>query len=72
MTSVSTTVVSQFTSSYRYMLGPVSRVLGVQSYSDRPKKSSSLDVIDAFTRASARLSVAEMALDAFTRIVPPR
>ena len=41
----SSTVVSQLISSYRYMLGPLSLFGGVHSYSDSPKKSSSLDVI---------------------------
>lgn len=72
MTSVSTTVVNQFTSSYRYMLGELSRVVGVQSYSERPKKSSSLEVIEAFTLANARVSVLANDWEALTRIVPPR
>ena len=54
------------------MLGAVSRVAGVQSYSDSSKKSSSLDVIDALTRANVRVSVVENDWAALTRIVPPR
>lgn len=54
------------------MLGDVSRVVGVQSYSERPKKSSSLDLIDALTRARAHESVESKDLAAVIRIAPPR
>ena len=72
MISVSTTVVSQLTSSSRYMLGLLTRLVGVQSYSDNPKKSSSLDVIEVFTHVRARRRAEANAAEAFTRMVPPR
>lgn len=72
ITSESTTVVSQLTSSYRYMLGASSRDFGVQSYSESSKKSSNLEVISSVIRARARESVVPNDADAVRRIVPPR
>ena len=69
---MSTTVVSQLTSSYKYMLGPLSKLSGVQSYSDSPKKSSSFLLIDLFTWASARARVVWNDAVALTRMAPPR
>lgn len=72
MTRESTTVVNQLKSSYRYMLGASSLVLGVQSYSDSSKKSSNLEVISPVTRPRALVSVLEKEAVAFSsRIEPP-
>jgi hypothetical protein len=54
------------------MLGAPSRVRGVQSYSDSPKKSSSLELISAVIRADARDCVLLNDVAAVRRIVPPR
>ena len=70
--SESTTVVSQLTSSYRYMLGASSRVAGVQSYSESPKKSSSFELMKEVIRAAARDCVLLKDVAAVRRIVPPR
>jgi len=54
------------------MLGALSRAGGVQSYSDRPKKSSSFELIRAVIRADARDCVLLKDVVAVRRIVPPR
>jgi hypothetical protein len=72
MTNESTTVVNQFTNSYKYILGASSRVFGVQLYSESSKKSSSLDVMIPVIRSRARESVADNEVAAVRRIIPPR
>jgi hypothetical protein len=72
MTNESTTVVNQFTNSYKYMLGASSRVFGVQLYSESSKKSSSFDVMIPVIRSRARESVADKEVAAVRRIIPPR
>ena len=54
------------------MLGASSRVLGVQSYSESSKKSSSLEVISDVMRSSARDSVAPSDAEAVRVMAPPR
>jgi hypothetical protein len=54
------------------MLGAVSRVAGVQSYSERPKKSSSLELMKEAIRVDARVWVFLKDVAAVRRIVPPR
>lgn len=54
------------------MLGASSRVVGVQSYSDNSKKSSSLELISEVMRPSARESVLPNEADAVSRMIPPR
>ena len=54
------------------MLGASSRALGVQSYSDRPKKSSSFAFIASVMRPRAFVRVPENEAAALTRMVPPR
>jgi hypothetical protein len=54
------------------MLGASSRVAGVQSYSDRPKKSSSLELMRDVIRDDARVWVFLKDAAAVRRIVPPR
>lgn len=68
----STIVVSQFTSSYRYMLGASSRVFGVQSYSESSKKSSSFAAMTIVRRWSARWSVLAKVDSTVMRTIPPR
>jgi hypothetical protein len=72
MTSESTTVVNQFTNSYKYMLGASSRDFGVQLYSESSKKSSSFDVMRPVRRSRARESVEEKEDEAPRRMIPPR
>ena len=54
------------------MLGAVSRVAGVQSYSESPKKSSSLELMKEAIRVDARVCVFLKDAAAVRRIVPPR
>ena len=54
------------------MLGEVSRFAGVQSYSERPKKSSNFDLIAELTRARVHESVDSNDLEAVMRMDPPR
>lgn len=71
ITRESTIVVSQLISSYKYMLGVSSRDCGVQSYSAKSKKSSSLEVIRPVTRLRARVIVLAKE-EEDSRIAPPR
>lgn len=68
----STTVVNQLTSSYKYMLGDVSRALGVQSYSDSSKHWSSFDEIRPDIRARARDMIGSNDEAAVSLTLPPR
>src|SRR6266852_4035850 len=54
------------------MLGASSRVAGVQSYSERPKKSSSLELMRDVIRDDARVWVFLKDAAAVRRIMPPR
>ena len=72
MTRESTTVVNQLTSSYKYMLGDVSRVFGVQSYSDSSKHWSSLEEIRSDMRARDREMVPSNESGAVSLMTPPR
>ena len=71
-TRLSTTVVNQFTNSYRYMLGMSSREVGVHSYSASSKKSLSLEDIIVLMRLVARVRVFEKLAVAERWSVPPR
>ena len=72
MTRESTTVVNQLTSSYRYVLGDVSRVFGVQSYSDNSKHWSSLEEMRLDMRARDRETVPSNESGAVSLMIPPR
>ena len=72
MTRESTTVVNQLTNSYRYVLGDVSRVLGVQSYSDNSKHWSSLEEMSPDMRARDREMVPSKDSGAVSLMTPPR
>lgn len=72
MTRESTTVVNQLTSSYRYVLGDVSRVLGVQSYSDNSKHWSSLEEMRPDMRVRDREMVPSNESGAVSLMTPPR
>ena len=72
MTRESTTVVNQLTTSYRYVLGDVSRVFGVQSYSDNSKHWSSLEEMRPVIRVRDREMVPSNESGAVSLITPPR
>jgi hypothetical protein len=54
------------------MLGASSRVAGVQSYSESPKKSLSLELMGEVIRVDARVWIFLKDVAAVRRIVPPR